>query len=198
MLARCPVCDAHFVPETGIELSGAGEARRVCSVRCAESERAAAALATIPPLPKRLLVAVDGSGPSLRAAALAAALAGASDGEVRLLSAVDPRLLRAFDWLTGTRAALELGIKPEEVDRTLREEAQAQLAGAERLCREAGVRVRTSVVLQAPLEAIREASQDADLVLLGSRGLGAVSGALLGSLSHRLIAACKKPVLVVH
>jgi nucleotide-binding universal stress UspA family protein len=33
---------------------------------------------------------------------------------------------------------------------------------------------------------------------MGSRGLGAFSGAALGSLSHRVIGETDKPVLVVH
>jgi nucleotide-binding universal stress UspA family protein len=39
---------------------------------------------------------------------------------------------------------------------------------------------------------------DADLVVVGSRGLGAVKRAFLGSTSNRLVHICKRPVLVVH
>mgnify|MGYP005613907725 CR=1 FL=1 len=40
--------------------------------------------------------------------------------------------------------------------------------------------------------------QKADLIVMGSRGLGALSGAALGSLSHRVIGETRRPVLIVH
>ena len=80
----------------------------------------------------------------------------------------------------------------------LREEAAAQLERGARLCREAGLPFTTRVELRPPLAAIVEAAEGADLVVMGSRGLGAISGAVLGSLSQRVLAAVDKPVLVAH
>lgn len=40
-------------------------------------------------------------------------------------------------------------------------------------------------------------SHDADLTIVGSRGRGAVTGALLGSVSRGVLAESKRPVLVV-
>jgi nucleotide-binding universal stress UspA family protein len=59
------------------------------------------------------------------------------------------------------------------------------------------VRHTTAVETGTPLEVISAAARQADLVVLGSRGLGAVSGVVLGSLSHRLLGTTTVPVLVV-
>ena len=52
--------------------------------------------------------------------------------------------------------------------------------------------------MKPPVRAIADAAENADLVVVGSRGLGSFSGAALGSLSHRVIGETPKPVLVVH
>lgn len=201
MLVKCPVCEAHVPRQVAVEATVEGEPRHFCCARCAEEgapDEAAAPLPPLPELPRRILVAVDGSGPAQRALERAAALARASRGEVCLLTAVDDRLVRALDLLSGAARAVDLGLGPEEVERMLREEAAAQLERGARLCREAGVAFTTRVELRPPLTAIVEAAEEADLLVMGSRGLGALSGAVLGSLSQRAIAAVGKPVLVVH
>ncbi len=40
-------------------------------------------------------------------------------------------------------------------------------------------------------------SHDADLIVVGSRGRGAISGALLGSVSRGILGESKRPVLIV-
>jgi len=42
------------------------------------------------------------------------------------------------------------------------------------------------------------AAPDVSLVVVGSRGQGAVARVLLGSVSDRLVHVCPKPILVVH
>jgi len=194
MLVKCPVCGEHAPPEVCVELPRAGGVERYCSLRCAEVAEVEAGTPPLPPVlpeaPKRILVAVDGSGPSLRAAELAATLARLSGASVTLLHAVDPRPLR---FLPGAKSS-----RDAELEQSLREEAEAQLRRCRRACESAGVAVATRVVLAAPLRAIADAAADADLVVLGTRGLGAVSGAAVGSLSHRLLGEVRTPLLVVH
>lgn len=201
MMVKCPECGMHVPQEVALEIDVAGAKTRFCSVRCAEeaSARSAGAgtLPALPSLPKRILVAVDGSGPSLRATELAASLAKASGGRVTLLHAIDPRWLR---WLPGASALIDarLAVSSEELERSLRKEAESQTSRCRRVCEAAGVPVTETVILEAPLRAVADAAAEADLVVIGSRGLGAVSGAALGSLSHRVIGETRKPVLVVH
>jgi len=201
MMVKCPVCGAHVPPEIALEApSGAGE--RYCSLRCvlvAEGEGARPlASRELPEPPRQILVAVDGSGPSLRAVEMASALARSHGGSVSLLHAVDPQPLRWLPTETALAGAERLGLRTEKIEQQMREDAEAQLERCRRLCEATGVPVSVHVVLDAPVRAIAEAAEHADLVVVGSRGLGALSGAALGSLSHRLIGATRKPVLIVH
>jgi nucleotide-binding universal stress UspA family protein len=203
MLVKCPVCGTHVPEEVAVEAATAAGLEAVCSLRCAEvaeAERGArvGGPAALPEPPRRILVAVDGSGPSLRATELAASLARAFKGSVALVHAVDPRLMRWLPTETALAGAERLGLRTEDVERQLRADAEAQLERCRRLCEEAGVPVTAQVELDVPVRALAAAAEQADLVVMGSRGLGAISGAALGSLSHRLLGATRKPLLVVH
>jgi nucleotide-binding universal stress UspA family protein len=54
-----------------------------------------------------------------------------------------------------------------------------------------------TVIAASPAAAILQAAQDADLVVVGSRGLGGFKGLLLGSVSHHLAQHALCPVVVV-
>ncbi|MET8003556.1 universal stress protein [Nonomuraea glycinis] len=59
------------------------------------------------------------------------------------------------------------------------------------------VEVAGSVVLGHPAPALADASRDADLLVLGSRGLGGLAAAVLGSVSHAVLHRAHCPVAVV-
>lgn len=201
MLVKCPKCGAHVPAEVTVEAPVAGQTVRFCSLGCAQAAEAEAARqAALPPLPeapKRILVPVDGSGPSLRATELAATLARLSGGRVTLLHAIDPRKLR---WLSGVSALADarLALPPGEVEHGLRRDAEVQLDRCRRVCEAAGVPVAWRIEVEPPLRAIVDAASDADLIVMGSRGRGALSGAALGSLSHRVLGETRKSVVIVH
>jgi nucleotide-binding universal stress UspA family protein len=198
MLVKCPICGGHVPGEVAVEIP----AGRYCSLRCAEVGEAQAGApspaAVLPEAPRHVLVAIDGSGPSLRATELAASFARLSGARMTLLHAIDPALLRLLTGERGGPAAGRPGPRGEGLEGTLREDAESQLRRCVRVCEAAGVPVATRVEVKAPVRAIAEASADADLVVMGTRGLGAVSGAAVGSLAHRVLGETRKPVLVVH
>ncbi|MER7210481.1 universal stress protein [Streptosporangium sp. NPDC000239] len=59
------------------------------------------------------------------------------------------------------------------------------------------VEVRRTVVIGHPVAVLCEASQTADLLVVGSRGLGRVGAAVLGSVSHGVLHHARCPVAVV-
>ena len=61
-----------------------------------------------------------------------------------------------------------------------------------------GVAVDEVIVKQHPAEALIRASANADLLVVGSRGLGSLAGVLLGSVSQQCVQHARCPIAVVH
>jgi nucleotide-binding universal stress UspA family protein len=82
--------------------------------------------------------------------------------------------------------------EPTERDERLLDDAQA-------LAKFAGVPSQRALLRGEPVaEIVRRADAiDADLIVIGSRGHGAIASALLGSVSRGLLGRSKRPVLVV-
>jgi nucleotide-binding universal stress UspA family protein len=140
---------------------------------------------------KRILVAVDGSEPSLKAAQMGADIARKFGAKLTLLHVV-PKLLLPPDVYGLTIAEVEKEHRAY-ADRLL-EKAVATVASPP------GLEVTTTVLYGSPAEAIAEeaAASDIGMVVIGSRGHGAVARMFLGSVSDRLVHISPKPVLVVH
>lgn len=139
---------------------------------------------------KRILVAVDGSESSLKAARLAADIAVRFGAKLTLVHVV-PKLLLPPD---------VYGLTIAEVEKEHRVYADRLLEKAVAALEEPGLEVSTTVLYGSPAEAIAEecAASDVGLIVIGSRGMGAVARMFLGSTSDRLVHISPKPVLVVH
>jgi nucleotide-binding universal stress UspA family protein len=139
---------------------------------------------------KRILVAIDGSDASLKAARMAADIALRFGAKLTLCHVV-PRLLLPPD---------VYGLTIAEVEKEHRAYADRLLENAVANLDEPGVEIQTTVLFGSPAEAIAEAgaATDIGMIVIGSRGHGAVARMFLGSVSDRLVHISPKPVLVVH
>jgi nucleotide-binding universal stress UspA family protein len=139
----------------------------------------------------RILIATDGSPESREAVEFGLELASDQRAEVTLLQVVSP----PDDWTAVDRGALSRPI-PEE----LRVRRAAALDEAAKLAAEHGVEIFVEVLAGNPADEIvaYADSMDANLIVVGSRGRGAVASALLGSVSRDVLRESRRPVLVVH
>ncbi len=139
---------------------------------------------------KRILVAVDGSESALKAARMAAEIAQRFGAKLTLVHVV-PRLLLPPD---------VYGLTIAEVEKEHRAYADALLEKAAAALQGPDLELGRTVLYGSPAEAIAEeaATGDVGMVVVGSRGHGAVARMFLGSVSDRLVHISPKPVLVVH
>ena len=134
----------------------------------------------------RIVVGVDGSAGAARALEWAAAQAARTDAVLEIICC----------WLYPATLA-PFGLPPaaadyREVTRRITDEAVARVADLE-----PDVAVETRIVEKAPALALVDASTGADLLVVGSRGLGGFKTLLLGSVSQHCTAHARCPVLVV-
>ncbi len=139
---------------------------------------------------KKILVAMDGSDPALKAMGTAADLARGFNAKLTLAYA------RYFPMVYPLESA---GPGVDAVEEEERKRARRMLGDATRRAGELGVASDSTLLVGSPAEAIADYanSQEYDLVVVGSRGRGAVTRVLLGSVADRLVHICKRPVLVV-
>jgi len=136
----------------------------------------------------RLVVGVDGSDSSARALGWALAEARRRQARVDVVHAWQPPYVMPAPY---TRMPLD----PEVVEKDARQLLD-RLLDREDLARQPAP-VERIAVRGTPAGAILETALGADLVVLGSRGLGGFTGLLLGSVTHHVAHHVSCPLVVV-
>jgi nucleotide-binding universal stress UspA family protein len=100
-----------------------------------------------------------------------------------------------FEYVEGVipaRSSVDLNVTVSEETRALTEQTVARWSE-----KYPHVSVTTSVVAAHPVDALLDASKEASLLVVGSRGRGPIRAALLGSVGHGVLRAAGCPVAVV-
>ena len=136
-----------------------------------------------------IMIAVDGSPESLQA--------------VRQALALVERGLRAEIALVNVQEAaslLELATQDsDDIAVAAVQAGEHLMSPCAALLDAAGVGYSMEVVLGEPGTVLVDMAEqiDADLVMLGARGMGAIESALVGSVSKAVISRCSRPVMVI-
>ena len=138
-----------------------------------------------------ILVGVDGSPPAKVAVDWAAREASMRDLPLSIIF-IAPSPLVSPD--TPLPADLDERVKEHgrEVLRDARTTAEEATEGSE------PIRIDTEIVEAAILPTLIDRSKDADMIVVGCRGLGAIARRLLGSVSSGLVQHAHCPVAVIH
>ena len=142
---------------------------------------------------QHILVGIDGSEGSRRAARFAHALAVPLGARLTLMVVLEPPRVLAFGPLDG------FAFSAPKLD-------EAHLAGARKLLQEVGNDLPAGQVAHvvevgdvADTLCAQAESLGADLVVVGARGMASAAGRwLLGSVSDRVVHHARRPVTVVH
>jgi len=136
---------------------------------------------------KRILIAYDGSVHSQRSLGCAKDLAQKYGAELVLVHAYHPVSrelgLSLFQQVEGEMIA---------AGRKVMQAAQSELASS-------GLQVTNELLEGPPAEALLRVAETrhCDLIVMGSRGLGDLQAALLGSVSHKVLQHSTVPVVIV-
>lgn len=148
------------------------------------------------PMIRKILVATDGSALSRKAAEFAIGLAGQTKAEIVLVNVIDTTSLVPRP-IPESSTPLHI-IEPMED--YLREAATEFMEDIARLCRKEQVAVEQIIRTGDAVEEIVKTARltKSDMIVIGSRGHGALKSAVLGSVAYGVIhQAADVPVLVV-
>lgn len=136
-----------------------------------------------------VVVAVDGSDASKQAVRWAANTANKRGIPLRLASSYTmPQFLYA-----------EGMVPPQELFDDLQAEALEKINEARDIAHEVApeIKIGHTIAEGSPIDMLLEMSPDATMIVMGSRGLGGLSGMVMGSVSGAVVSHAKCPVVVV-
>jgi len=136
----------------------------------------------------KILVPVDGSENAALACAHAVDLAKSGDMEIVLLSCYQVRSAR-----------IGAGSGKKLIAASLESKCKESLAPCEALCAENGLKYKSVIRRGTPSAVIVQVAEEenCDLIVIGSRGLGNIAGAVMGSVTNKVLKDAPVPVLVV-
>jgi len=136
---------------------------------------------------KKILVPVDGSVSSMRAAGYAAELAKAMNSEILLI-----HCHKSFPIVFGEPYF------QKAVDKIIKK-SDALLKPYRKMLQDSGVAFADKILEGPAADAICEVAkiEKIDMIIMGSRGRSDLEGLLLGSCTHRVLSTAVCPVLVV-
>jgi nucleotide-binding universal stress UspA family protein len=139
---------------------------------------------------RKILIATDGSDSAREAVQFGLDLAD----EHRAIPFV-VYVVPAFDLVPLTGFA----VPPPKVTHTPSAADRQPLEAAEAVAAEKGIEATTTLLSGKPADEIIAYADtiDADLIVVGSRGHGAITSALLGSVSRGVLHEARRPVLIV-
>jgi nucleotide-binding universal stress UspA family protein len=142
-----------------------------------------------------ILIAYDGSDDAKAAIATAGKLTPAQPATVVTV------WQRFIDSMARSGAGVPVMIDFDNVDESTEKLARERAEEGAKLASEAGLKgsAETAVVLTTVAEAILDAaaSVNADLIVVGTRGLTGLKSAVLGSVSHHVLQHADRPVMVI-
>lgn len=135
---------------------------------------------------KNILLAVDGSEHALNAARLA--------GEMARLTRANLRVVTSYDPIPSYLGEPNLS----QIISARTREAESTLTTAIMEIGEIPAEIHQEILEGPPAEAILSVAnvREIDLIVMGTRGLGRLAGALLGSQSQKVVAHASCPVLL--
>jgi nucleotide-binding universal stress UspA family protein len=140
------------------------------------------------PWAARIVVGMDGSGPAMRALEYAC----------RRATATGEKVVAVRGWRVGNIPVDKRGNVPTSLSAHLLER-ERELSSWTSVVRGSypDVAIQEEVITVAAARAVVDASADASVVVVGSRGRNAVTGLLLGSTSHEVLQGAHCSVVVV-
>lgn len=136
---------------------------------------------------ERIVVGVDGSGPSIKALEWAVQQARRTGAKIEAVQA----------WEVPTMYGSGMMVMPggEEFDKSAKQSLEAAVDHA--LGGVSDVAVETHTIGGHPAKSLIDMAEGADLLVVGSRGHGGFIGSLMGSVSHYCVNHAPCPVVVV-